>query len=327
MKEKIELDENQKKLFKEVFNKVICKNTNDNKVFNDLIDSIELIPFNIFIASIIKSFNTFINKLRKDNETFKDYILLINIGKDDDGTNKSNLWISLLILSLLYLYDDICFNIFLTDNKYSLIQIIQHLPKNIYFFQTFYELANILKTNLELENQIDLLFCDDISFSGNQLSDYLNKLYINLSSLQLRIHLNFILGYMGDQAINRIKETFERRFSQHDFPSFVSSGQLKYFSETRKDYNDEEIKQIKEKIQSFSFDKSLTIFDYKLADETSVYYGLILGFLDDQKNIILDEDKYTNKTLIKLCNDISKDKLDEQCGLAFYKKKMKYMII
>jgi len=321
LEERIELDEDQRKLFKKVFNEDICKNTNENLVFTKLIDSIELITFDKFLDSIIKSFNKFI---KKDDETFKDYILLINTEKTYDGTNKSNLWISLLILSLLYLHDDTCFNNFLTDNNYSQTSIIKHLPKKIQFFDKFYRLPDILKTedyNSYLSDEkldIDLLFCDDVSFSGTQIKDYLINMYDHLSPL--KINLNFVFGYMSSHALEYIKKEFEKWYGEKNpTPNFESDGGLTYLSK-EENYNEIEIKQILDNIIFFDFDRSLTIFDYKLADDKSVYHNLIFGLLNHFQ-LILNDDKYTNKTLIKSCNGIPMNELENKCGLAFYKKK------
>ena len=250
-----------------------------NPQFIHIIENFRIIKFTDYLMILIKSFIEFL-KLKKK------YVFLLH----GNGTSiKSNLWITLLLLSLFRtevkehiksIIDDKTLHQHIEENF-----IENNMPQDIFFIGEI-DKSIILYCNYKYPDY-EHLFCDDATYSGKQLNEYLFtvcRIYDTVIS-RCYVKLMFFVPFITKKAFDLLKDKL------YFFGEFLRLEQFKNLS--------------------------LDIFEHKMADNMSTFPKIFLGEIFDDKNFT-----FNNRTLIKECEKIGESH-DDTCMKAFYKNSMK----
>ena len=337
MKKMYSLSEEQKERYKSKIS--LCSNEEFKILMMKLINSLSIIKFTDFIYYLLIAFSKFCIEI-------KGYIMIVDVSTE----LKSNLWISLLLLSFLYINlhpdSDIKKNFiqYLTsrgENISRYTNLIQQLnqPTNILLIDDMYNLHKyIIKTDKR-----NFLYCDDASYSGTQLADFTDtvKEYHN------NINLYAIVGCITNHALMVLQGPHP---DGGGGPPLFPDNRIYYgniFSSFLDIYDDEETKTLCNKLmfrcigprqgnidccnndlESKSVSsleendcyKVVTILEHKLADFYSTFDTFILGKYNESSPYILDSKNYT---LITECSEEEDPIIPRKCMSAFYKEDLK----
>ena len=265
------------------------------KLIKAIIDNIKIISFHEFIFNLIKSFILFQQKIN-----YKEYILLIIY---DIGINiKSNTWIPLLLLDILINNDNN--NSYLTYNSIKLDISNLQLPFDMIFIPN-----NHFSNIIDLVKKLDkpMILCDDAVYTGQQLSQNIKPYICD--------NLHICTSYNSDTGLAKLINV--RLPKDKIFYGELINTIDKIIPQDYIDYKKENDTKQFEINNCFHPYCSLTIFEHKLADDTSTVENLIYGRVV-VKGKIIQLLETENKMLIKECIPDDAD----ICMKAFYKKSM-----
>ena len=258
----------------------------------------------IFITRLFKiiryiDFDTYIEKLYNIGDEIYNKIKLNEYSAiyltADGENNKSNTWVLLLLLNKLIINNNI--------NKIDLT--------NVFLYTNTKELYESLKGN---SNKILIICCDDMIYSGDQMSTFLPTLDLNNPNIDIYLGVAYISKIGFHNIINKPCVNFQL----FENTEVIDSPLVSFVFENT---DDQESKKLKEAYDFFcgesaassiykkdamtynsfgcSREQSFIYFDHKIADAASIIQKFLYYVIYPVKNS--DQCKYTQ--IINNCNN------------------------